>query len=110
MKRAWNWVKKNVGAVLGMLLTAILAIFGGGWLWRRAHPRQDEILAGEKELAKLDGIREEMLKRVDEKDEAIEHIDEQRRAKVKEIAIVRAGVEDLNDDEVEAEFRRLYGD
>lgn len=106
--KVWAWLKRNAVWLGGMLATALLAILGGGWLWHRAHPRQAEITKGEIELARLDGIREAMLERVEETDEAIVVLDEQRRAKIKEIATARTGVDTLTDEEVEAEFRRMY--
>ena len=113
MKKAWEWLKKWGGAILGALVALLLTILTLGWYARRkdqqiadakkeAAAARDEatIAEAKREIDTLRATRVEVAKRVGEKDEAIAEID--RRLAIHEDKLLVAAnkdTESLSDEE-----------
>lgn len=109
MKKLWQWLKKWSAVILG----ALLAIVGGGWLWQR-HKRKvgrlkDRLAVAEatKEIERLRGEREQLSERVGDKDEEISKIDDEIKRNKRKIVEAHEQGEGLSDDEIEQEFANL---
>lgn len=109
MSSVWEWLKKWGAAIAGVLL----AVLGAGWLWQRKSRelgRVKDRLAVERvkrDIARLQGMRKEISKRVGEKDEAIEGIDRQLAENRRAIVEAHEHGEGMSDEEVDEAFRRL---
>lgn len=109
MKKAWDWVKRW-GA---FLFAGLLVLMGAGWLWRRRTAElgrvQNELAVAraQKEIARLQGQRDEVALRVGEKDEKVEEIDKQLAANRRKIVEAHEHGQGLSDEEVEVAFARL---
>lgn len=107
MTKAWSLVKKWGAAVLA----ALLFVAGAGWLWNRRKARRiaDQLAVEKatKEIERLRGVREQLVERLGERDEAIAEIDaaiEENRA---DIIAAHEDFEEMTEDEVADVFRRL---
>lgn len=107
MSKAWSLVKRWGAAILA----ALLFVAGAGWVWNRRKARRiaDE-LAVEKatrEIARLRAVREQLVERLGEKDEAIAEIDASIIDNQADIIAAHENFEEMTDDEVADVFRRL---
>lgn len=107
MKKIWDWLKKWGGVVA----TALLALVGFGWLWRKKKLELGEvrdelaIAKATKSIAALRARRDEVAKQVGEKDEAVEEIDAEIDANKRAIVEAYENGQDLSDKEVEQAFK-----
>lgn len=112
-KSAWAWLKKWGAWLFGGIAAVLLAVLGGGWLWRRKTRElgrvKDRLAVAEatKRRAHLQGVREEIKRQVGEDDEAISEIDDQLKTNAREIADAHEGGKDMTDEEVLDELARL---
>lgn len=111
-----SWLQKVWGGLKrwGLLLFGLLAtLMGAGWLWKRNKKRlqgvRDELAlaraTGERD--KLKAVREEIVTRVGEKAEEIEHIDRQLEQNAKDIVAAHAGTENMTEEEMLDAFAGL---
>lgn len=113
--KAWLWLKKWGGLLFGAIAGLLLLLLGGGWLWRRQEASKAaaldaaSIAQAKTEMTRLEAIRGEVTKRVGEKDEAIDHLDDQIRQQKVRVAQAAGAGEDLDDDQLEDAYRRALG-
>lgn len=107
MSKAWAFLRRW-GAVI---LAALLVFAGSGWLWNRRRARRvADQLAVEKatrEIARLRAVREQLVERIGEKDEAIAEIDAKIEENRADIIAAHENFEEMSDEEVADVFRRL---
>lgn len=113
MRKAWIWLREHASAALGALASVLLVVLGAGWLWRRQKSRLGKVrdeLAVQKataEIGKLTALREELKRRVGEKDEQVEYVDQKLAENRRAIVEAHEHGAGLTDAEVADEFARL---
>lgn len=110
LQRAWAWIKKRWAPIFGAIVVVGGGVAGAYWLRRRALGRvQDELAVAraQKEIARLRGVRDEVARRVGEKDEVIEEIDSQLADNRRQIVEAHENGKGLNDEEVLRAFEAL---
>jgi hypothetical protein len=111
--KAWQWLKKWGGLFFGGIVAALLFVMGAGWLWRRREAmlgRVRDELAVEKaksEIARLQGMRAEVVRQVGENDAATAEIDEQLLGNRRKIVEAHEHGEGLSSEELERAFAEL---
>jgi len=113
MSKAWAWLKKWGGALFGGLAAALLFVLGAGWLWRRQERTlgrvKDEmaVAKAKADIALLQGVREEIVRQVGEKDQATAEIDEKLLDNRRKIVEAHEGGEGLEGEDLERAFAEL---
>lgn len=110
LKRAWAWIKKYWAPILSAIAALVAGMVGVYWFRRRALGRvQDELAVAraQKEIARLRGAREEVTRRVGEKNEAIEEIDAQLADNRRQVVEAHENGQGLSDEEVLRAFEAL---
>ncbi len=105
------WLKKW-GA---WLLAGIGVLLGAGWLWRLRDEQlgrlKDKAIVNEArvEIAKLQGMRDQLTERLEDNDQAIQDIDRSLAENKRKLIEAYEYGQELSDEEVEAAFIRLLG-
>lgn len=113
MKKAWWWLKKWGATLLGVIAAALVLVLGGGWLWRRRQAElgavKDELAVekAKREIARLRGLREEILRQVGENDAATVEIDEKLLENKRKIVEAHERGEGLEGEDLERAFAEL---
>jgi cation transport ATPase len=106
---AWAWLRRWSLA----LFAGALVLLGAGWLWRRKAVQlgraldEAAVARARRDIARLQGLREEVAARVGEKDDAISVIDEKLAENRRVLVEAHEGGQGLTDGEVADAFRRL---
>lgn len=109
MKKAWEWLKRWGAALFGGLLVLV----GAGWLWNRKAKElgrvRDElaVASAKKEIARLQGRREEIARQSDAKAEDIMGVDREIAANKRKLVEAHENGHGLSEEEVERAFARL---
>lgn len=111
MKKVLDWIKRWGGAIGGLAIVVI----GAGWLWRRQQNAlgkvKDKLAVAEatKAIARLQGQREEVAKRVGETDMLVEELDAEIALQRQRVIDAHEVDPDLSEEEVAARLRRVLG-
>lgn len=110
LKRAASWLGQNLWALAGFVIAAL----GAGVLWNlhrgRVRRLEDEVAIKDavRKVTALDSRRQALAERADENRVEIEAVQAERVEIVRSAVAVERRVEGMSDDDLEAEFRRLY--
>ena len=109
MKSAWEWACDHAVALLSLTI-ALLAAYAGVQLWRkRAGSLKDEVqvLKAQREIAGLRARRELLDEQSEEKSEEIQALDKALLDNKRRIVSAHQRVEEMPDEQIEDEFRKL---
>jgi hypothetical protein len=113
MAKVWEWLKKWGGILFGGIAAALLFVLGAGWLWRRREQMLGKVkdqLAVEKakgEIARLQGMRDQIVDQVGATDESIVRIDEELLDNKRKLVEAHEHGEGLEGEELERAFAEL---
>lgn len=107
MKKAWAWIKKWWGALVGVALL----LLGAGWAWdrRRVGKLKDELAVktAQARLAKMEAKRAANEALAEDRTEQIERLDKRIMEEKRNIINAFEGGEKLSDKEMLRELSRM---
>ncbi len=108
--KAVSWLKDNITALLAGLVALGGIVLGIIWHRQRVSELKDAnaVAVAQNKVAALDARREVLAEREEEFAEELVEVDKARVSIKREIVEVEKEVEGLSDDEVEAEFAKLF--
>lgn len=108
--KALRWIKDHALAILGGIGAILAAVLTVVWHRQRVSDLKDAAAVAEAQtkVAALDARREVLAEREGEFAEELAEIDKTRATIKREIVEVEKEVEGLSDEEVEAEFAKLF--